>query len=1103
MNKRSRRNANMIMLMRVVFPLLLLAGGVSAGDNPPIPITFSLDQPGTVTLVIEDAQGVRVRNLVSGVAFEAGVNTVYWDGTREAMGPGGHALNADELVEPGAYTVRGLVRDAVRVNYQFSAYGPGDPPWRSSARTPLGDQTGSWLADHSPAWAVAYVEHGRSGGPEVIIGAHVVEAGDGVMGVNLDGEKQWGVGRIGGHWTGATHVAPDHGPNAASTVAAYAATYWDGEVRLAVLTTDSRVRSFDPHKTGQNQVGGLAAWDRQLLVSLPYQQALWWADGESGAFKTKLETDMAFGDMVFDREGRLLVLAWERTDRGYNRIPGQLPHDPRHPERNALRRYTVELVDGAINLSEPELLVTDLQSPERIAVDADGRLYVSDWGTRHQVMVYEADGTFVRAIGTPGGPRLGPYDETRMHDPRGLTIVPTADGDAYLLWVAERDNAPRRISRWTLEGEFVDAIYGGPKYGGGGQIDPADPTRFYYEHLNHAFELRLDWEAGTSRVHGIYAHPGLIQAKGWQANLGGRHKQSPPPQQAIHYAGRQYMSNTFNAAPAGGGSVSALWIMEDGVIRPVAAVGRAEEWPVLEQPEYEHLWPRRVRRNFVIFAWSDRSGDGLPQPDEVTMKALDRWTGSVTMTEDFEMITSSFALLKPEGFTDEGVPLYDAGNATQPIPYDEALHFSGNSQILLHDDWIVHVISPVQGYRDGKLVWAYANHWPNLHAGHRAPATQHPGQLIATTRIIGYPFRPRGVEGVEPIWAINGDRGNIYLMTLDGLYVETLGADQRVAPRLNLPEAVRGMDVNAYSFVGEHFWPTLTQADDGTLYLVAGKTFSGLFTVEGLETLQPLDAGSITVTADALEQAEAYRAAREASRIERAGRATHDVPTISEPFDVDGAADKWADQAWMPIGRYSVRRETHEMEATVALSPRHLHAAFRVGLPGILRNSGEDWQVLFKTGGALDIQLGTDAQADPDRTDPVDGDLRLLVTRVAGEPLAVLYQPVVADTDRHQPAHFASPWRTLTFDRVVDVSEHVELVAGGGGLFEFSIPLDVLGWTPAAGATYRADIGVLRGQDDSTIDRQYWQNKATGLLSDVPGEARLTPSAWGEWTVKE
>jgi hypothetical protein len=56
------------------------------GSRPPIPIRFTLPEPAQVTLVIEDAEGQRVRNLVSETPFPAGdnVHRVYW--TNKATG---------------------------------------------------------------------------------------------------------------------------------------------------------------------------------------------------------------------------------------------------------------------------------------------------------------------------------------------------------------------------------------------------------------------------------------------------------------------------------------------------------------------------------------------------------------------------------------------------------------------------------------------------------------------------------------------------------------------------------------------------------------------------------------------------------------------------------------------------------------------------------------------------------------------------------------------------------------------------------------------------------------------------------------------------------
>ena len=64
------------------------------------------------------------------------------------------------------------------------------------------------------------------------------------------------------------------------------------------------------------------------------------------------------------------------------------------------------------------------------------------------------------------------------------------------------------------------------------------------------------------------------------------------------------------------------------------------------------------------------------------------------------------------------------------------------------------------------------------------------------------------------------------------------------------------------------------------------------------------------------------------------------------------------------------------------------------------------------------------------------------------------------------------------------------------------MPLATLGLKPQTGQTLQGDIGILRGNNGQTTARIYWSNKATGITSDVPSEAMLTPNLWGKWELK-
>jgi hypothetical protein len=67
----------------------------------------------------------------------------------------------------------------------------------------------------------------------------------------------------------------------------------------------------------------------------------------------------------------------------------------------------------------------------------------------------------------------------------------------------------------------------------------------------------------------------------------------------------------------------------------------------------------------------------------------------------------------------------------------------------------------------------------------------------------------------------------------------------------------------------------------------------------------------------------------------------------------------------------------------------------------------------------------------------------------------------------------------------------------GGYFVEAAIPWRVPGLQPRPGLKLRGDLGVLFADSSGTVtvSRQFWSNKATGLVNDIPGEAELTPNS--------
>ena len=116
------------------------------------------------------------------------------------------------------------------------------------------------------------------------------------------------------------------------------------------------------------------------------------------------------GSLAFEPDGKLLIVTG-----------------------GAIKRYTVNHNGSTLTLTGGNLVVapSNLQAPKQI-IEQDHQIYVTDWGTSHQVKVFDvASGKLLRVIGKPGGPQIGDYDEQRMAHPLGMCV----DSNG-VLWVA-------------------------------------------------------------------------------------------------------------------------------------------------------------------------------------------------------------------------------------------------------------------------------------------------------------------------------------------------------------------------------------------------------------------------------------------------------------------------------------------------------------------------------------------------------------------------------------------------------------------------------------------------------------------------------------------
>ncbi len=1108
----------------------------------PIGIHLALDRPGYVTLVIEDENGVRVRNLVSERYFTAGDHVIGWDGLDEAGVPaftqGAYDL-LPNLVRPGVYQVRGLIRDEVDLLYELSANTPGSPPWN----TP--DSSGGWLSDHSPPSGVVSLPRGR---PRMLISSFIAEAGHGLVWTDLDGRKLGGVRTIGagGHWWGGYLLARDAvQPNAPE---AYLTGAWKGTLELWSIFPHRKILGYsftDPSKTG---VQGLAVRDGLAVLSLDKADRLLLVDAASGTLFAQPEVERPRG-LVFDNAGRLLTVSGGR-----------------------LLRFVLPETTKDMTLPEPEVVIaTGLEHAAQITLDAEGRIYIGFHGDLHQVKVYSAEGEFLHDIGEPGGVQLGAYNPRRMHNPTGLAI--SADDR---LWVAENSSSPKRISIWTLDGKLEEWLVGPPQYGGGGSLS-ADKERFYYAgNGNAGLEFAVDWEAGTATLSNIYYLPGgpgdIGLSTGTWVNA---------PQTPLLVDGREYLTNAYTSHPTRGVDSVALWIKNrDGIAMAVAAVGRTEHLPILKQEEFQ---TRRQTEGNQYFAWSDLDGDGRVDPEEVTFTpALEglRQLGPLTVGQDLSVSSVGGLVWRPQGFTDQGAPIYDAATVEQPVKdlMVDAGAAGGCQALLASDDTLVTTGGPLRGFRNGNLSWSYPNRWPSLDTCHwgfrwqiaRIPAPS-PGSVVGTTRLVGTTIKPAGGEGGE-LWALNGNTGSIYLFTSDGLFVATLFPDQRVPGATEYcPPQERGTSLKTATPGEEHFWPTINQTADGNVYLVseikAGgrRAQSNVVRVDGLNSIRRIPAAPITVTPAQVEAARKWLIDQDATRIENQGRQTYPVAVSSETIAVDGKLDDWPapwlDQGgrfraasgadallegafsrtgenpgapkkapvpnepggWVQIGEIPRAHRYHPLLAALRVADGKLHVAFSVspyfGQLDRLESPSADPVDLLTKATAVEIALGTDLEADPGRTEPAAGDIRVLVSTFEDKPLAIVYQAVAEDSD--QGLIIDSEWRQVAIGSITEIGDRVQ-VGQSGAAWEVSLPLEALGIEASVGKEIRGDFGIrwhpyrvldasgkrlrvaegttgIAGHQERTRESIYWHNQATGFVPDAAGEAAFTPQLWGTW----
>ena len=294
--------------------------------------------------------------------------------------------------------------------------------------------------------------------------------------------------------------------------------------------------------------------------------------------------------------------------------------------------------------------------------------------------------------------------------------------------------------------------------------------------------------------------------------------------------------------------------------------------------------------------------------------------------------------------------------------------------------------------------------------------------------------------------ALNGNHGEIYLFTGEGILFETVLKDNRYGRRWTFPDDKVGRDLTNVSPGDEHFWPMLNKFADGKFRLTAGKDAASVVRLDNLESLTRIKPGRVVVAASDLKDIALERERREQARKAREGTGRFVMQVQRTPPTVDGKLDEWDETSFVSIENrgakayFNADSKPYDIRGALRSDGKTLFAAWKTeGVQNLAVNSGESPELLFKTGGGCDLMLATGggirilAAMVPDKRDRKNN----IVSR---RPLVMMYEKSVPGTKAADKVPFTSPVMTITFDRVRDVTDQVSFAAAkdGSGFFDLS-----------------------------------------------------------------
>jgi len=1037
-----------------------------------VPVKYTNPAEGFVSMAICKKDGWIVRTLLTKAKRGIGLVTEKWDGLDDDGKP----------VPPGEYILKALTHPGIEPKFITSVHNSGNPPWGNHGRY-------SWGGDHGNPIGAASDPQGNT---YLLWTSN--EAGNSLICVDAKGQSQWGASIPWGEFDGcATAIAYDQGmlyvaedgmnfkkaplnqggllaydaqtgrrANFANGAGKLLVTEWKSSLRELAVETGTIAERMKGGKftvadnteeiQGRNRLvtsnlSGVAATPDRLYCSLYLENKIVALDKATCKVVDSFEVQCPSG-LAYDAAARHLYIISGHSIMALN------PSD---------RKVTVLVSQG-------------LEYPYGLALDGDGRVWVSVRGRQMQVLCFDPSGKLIKKVGKTGGrPWVGKYDPSGMLMPAGISV-----DQGGQLWVTEQDRTPKRISLWnTKDGDLIKEFFGSASYSPMMASDPEKPEEVYI----HNTRFLVDYESGTVKPDAVvyrkdYDGPAL-----------------PGPQACYAFMGATFEISSYQGKRFAFDGHGGVYAYGCDRFKPLLYIGQGFDGIPAELP-------KGLRQQLdCAYVWADKNKNGLLEKEEIRLVAPKRslWShNSIGFGGHFfpgATFIRGGKIFRPMSIDKDGVPVYPQPEAVPEIFCGQAAAYHNRSDFWpsLKSDWkeFYALVSErgsdqvgdgkeavIRFASNGNIRWEYRRTAVAFGLKAGLPKT---GDLFGALRIVGEIALPDDNGG--EILGVGCYGGYYGFLSEDGLFIDTVGNRKGGSTTFDF--------LNSENFSGYFFRHCRT----GKIYLFCGDSDGRILELQGFDKIRRFDAGSVTLTED---QYEAIRNENQTSK-KKEGEGT--ICMSSGIPALDEALKGWDPAKWSSI---SVD-ENSRAQVGLAYDQNNLYAVFKVQDSTPWKNTSGDWRFLFKGGDAVDIQIGAVNPAPAGgRREIQPGDVRVMLAPApeGDGVLAVGMWPKAVPGMTPELQTYKSPAGEVTFERVAQlkgVTAKVQKQSDGYTL-QAVIPWVELGMkAPSRNSQLQGDVGVLFSDAGgaNTILRRYFFNDETVIVNDIPSEVRITTSKWG------